>query len=302
MRLSGVFAPICTPFDQTGDVLYGALRENLAKYRSAGLKGFVVSGSTGEAPFLSPEEKRRLYQSVREIADGSVLIAGTATESVRETLGLIQDAARVGYDAALVLTPHYFRSQMLRPETQASFFGAVADCSRLPVLIYNFPQMTGIDIPVEVVAQLSEHPNIIGIKDSSAGFDRIERLRSGLPDTFDVLVGNSAKFYESLSLGVNGGILGIANVLPRLSQLIYDRYQAGDVRGSSAFQQKIVEPCRVSSEYGIQGLKYSMELKGYFGGPTRLPLLPLDAQQKAEIELLFEGVDDDFDPSTQSAA
>src|ERR1700743_3493957 len=109
MRLSGVFAPICTPFDQSGDVLYGALRENLAKYRSAGLKGFVVSGSTGEAPFLSAEEKRGLYESVREIADGSVLIAGTATESVRETLGLIQDAAKAGYDVALVLTPHYFR-------------------------------------------------------------------------------------------------------------------------------------------------------------------------------------------------
>jgi 4-hydroxy-2-oxoglutarate aldolase len=302
MRLSGVFAPICTPFDESGNVHYGALRENLAKYTLRGLNGFVVCGSTGEAPFLSQEEKRKLYQFVRENGDGSFLIAGTATESVRETLVLIHDAAKLGYDAALVLTPHYYRSQMSRPETQASFFRAVADSSPLPVVVYNFPQMTGIDIPVEVVTQLSEYPNIIGIKDSSAGLDRIESLRSALPDTFDVLVGNSAKFHESLSLGVNGGILGIANVLPRLSQMIYDGYQSGDVRASRAFQQKIVEACRVSPEYGIQGLKYAMELKGYFGGPTRLPLLPLDARQKAEIELLFHNVDDDLDVSILGAA
>ena len=122
MRLSGVFAPICTPFDESGNVHYSALRENLAKYTLGGLKGFVVCGSTGEAPFLGQEEKRKLYQFVRENGDGSVLIAGTATESVRETLGLLHDAAKLAYDAALVITPHYYRSQMSRPETQASFF------------------------------------------------------------------------------------------------------------------------------------------------------------------------------------
>lgn len=302
MRLSGVYAPICTPFDGSGKVHNGALRENLAKYTLAGLKGFVVSGSTGEAPFLSGDEKRRLYEAVRECASESVLIAGTATESVRETLGLIHDAAKLDYDAALVLTPHYYRSQMLRPETQASFFRAVADSSPLPVLIYNFPQMTGIDIPLEVVMELSEHPNIAGIKDSSAELDRGARLRAELPDTFDVMVGAAGTFHESVRLGVNGGILGIANVLPRLSRLIYDSYQAGDVRGSYAIQQKIVEACKVPSQYGIQGLKYAMDLKGYFGGPARLPLLPLDAREKAEIELLFRDLDDDLDISIQGAA
>jgi 4-hydroxy-2-oxoglutarate aldolase len=302
MRLSGVFAPICTPFDESGNVHYSALGENLAKYTLGGLKGFVVCGSTGEAPFLDQEEKRKLYQFVRENGDGSVLIAGTATESVRETLGLLHDAAKLGYDAALVLTPHYYRSQMSRPETQASFFQAVADSSLLPIVVYNFPQMTGIDIPVEVVTQLSEHPNIIGIKDSSSGLDRIKSLRSALPDTFDVLVGNSAEFHASLSLGVNGGILGIANVLPRLSQMIYDGYHAGDVRGSRTFQQKIVDTCKVAPQYGIQGIKYAMDLKGYFGGPTRLPLLPLDARQKAEIEALFHDVDDNLNTSIQGAA
>lgn len=162
--------------------------------------------------------------------------------------------------------------------------------------------MTGIDIPLEVVTQLSEHPNIIGIKDSTSDLERIRSLRSALPDTFDVMVGDSAKFHSSLSLGVNGGILGIANVLPRLSQMIYDGYHAGDVRGSRAFQQKIVETCKVAPQYGIQGLKYAMDLKGYFGGPTRLPLLPLDARQKVEIEVLFRDVDDDANTSMQGAA
>ena len=301
MRLSGVFAPICTPFDGSGNIQYDALQENLAKYRLAGLRGFVVSGSTGEAPFLSQDEKRKLFQSVSQVADGNVLIAGTATESVRETLDLIQDAAKLGYAAALVITPHYYRGQMLRPETQASFFRAVADSSHIPILLYNFPQMTGIDLPLDVVVQLSEHPNIIGIKDSSGDIDRIRRLTSSLPDTFDVLVGGSAIFHESLCLGAKGGILGMANVLPRSTRLIYQRYQTGDVRGSHAFQQKIMEVSKVAPNYGIQGLKHAMDLKGFFGGPTRLPLLPLNVQQEAEIELLFHDVDDNLDTPIKDA-
>jgi 4-hydroxy-2-oxoglutarate aldolase len=293
VSISGVLAPICTPFEENGEIYHDALRRNIARYNRTGLKGFVVAGSTGEAPLLSRDERRKLFQTVRQAAVDSLLVAGTGTESVRETLALIHDAADLDYDAALVLTPHYYRGQMARPETQTAFFRAVADSSPLPVLIYNIPQMTGIDLPLDVVVQLSEHPNIIGIKESSPDLDKIGKLTSGLPATFDVLVGASPKFHESLCLGAEGGILAIANAAPRSTRLIYERYESGDVPGSLALQRQIAEAAGVGARYGIQGLKYAMDLKGYFGGESRPPLLPLDAQQKMEIELMFRNVEEE---------
>ena len=269
---------------------YDVLRQNITRYIRAGLRSFVVLGSTGEAPLLSVDEKRQLLKCAREAADGSQLIAGTGAESVKETLALIHHAAALNYDAALVLTPHFYRSQMSRPESQVGYFRSVADSSPIPVLIYNFPQMTGIDLMLETVLQLSEHPNIIGIKESAPDLDRIKKLTLCLPIGFDVLVGASSKFHESLCLGVKGGIVAIANAAPCQTLQIYNCYQSGDVVGSRAAQQKIVDAADVAARYGIQGLKYAMDLMGYFGGLSRLPLLPLSAEQKTEIELLFVNV------------
>lgn len=290
VRFDGILAPICTPFAESGEVDHAALHQNIGKYRDAGLAGFVVAGSTGEAPLLSREERLELLRSVRDAARGAALIAGVGVESVRETLRLIEAAAALGYQSALVLTPHYYRAQMLRPESQLTFFRAVAGDSALPVLIYDFPQMTGIDLPLDVIQQLSEHPNIIGIKESSADLDKIAALTSGLPKTFQILVGSSIKFHDCLRLGAIGGILAIANAVPRATQLIYDRYQAGDVEGSAAAQRHIADAAGVAPRYGIQGLKYAMDLKDYYGGPARLPLLPLAEPQKQEIAALFQNV------------
>jgi 4-hydroxy-2-oxoglutarate aldolase len=290
MQLNGVIAPICTPFEENGEVHYDALRKSIAQYIRAGLNGFVVLGSTGEAPLLSADEKRQILQVAREAADGSQLIAGTGTESVKETLALIHHAAALNYDAALVLTPHFYRSQMTRPESQVGFFRSVADASPIPVLIYNFPQMTGIDLMLETVSQLSEHPNITGIKESAPDLDRIAKLTKSLPAGFDVLVGASSKFHESLCLGAKGGIVAIANAVPSHVLQIFDRFQSGDVAGSCAAQQNIAHAADVAARYGIQGLKYAMDLMGYFGGLSRLPLLPLSVEQKAEIELLIVNV------------
>jgi len=290
-KLHGVIAPVCTPFDENGEVDHEALQQNISKYNDAGLAGFVICGSTGEAPLLNREEKLKLFETARDAADGRVLIAGAGVESVRETLSLIRDAAKLGFDATLVLTPHYFRAQMLRPETQLTFFRAVADESPLPVLVYNFPQMTGIDLAVDVFAQLSEHPNIIGLKESSADLAKIAALTSTLPAGFDIFVGASPKFHDCLSLGARGGILAGANVLPHSMQRVYDLFQAGEVPASRVLQQTIAPCTGVAAQYGIQGLKYAMDLKGLFGGLPRPPLLPLDVRQKMEIEALFQGVE-----------
>ena len=291
MLLNGIFAPICTPFTGGGEVNYGALRDNLAKYNATGLRGYAVAGSTGEAAFLSRDEKLKLFEAVRAAADGKTLIAGTGVESVRETVRLIEDAAAIGYGAALVLTPHYYRGQMARPESQTAFFRAVADESPVPVLIYDFPQMTGIDLPVELVVELAAHPNIAGIKESSADLEKIGKLIASVPPGFQVLVGSSAKFHASLKLGAIGGILAIANAVPNAAQSIFTRFVAGDVAGSSEAQQRIVEAANVAPRYGIQGLKYAMDLKGYFGGPARLPLVPVGPREKTEIEELFRGLE-----------
>ncbi len=151
----------------------------------------------------------------------------------------------------------------------------------------TFRKIPGIDLPLEAILELSEHPNIIGIKESSADLEKIARLTANLPAGFPVLVGSSAKFHDCLRLGATGGILAIANALPRATLLVYERYQAGDVEGSHEAQRRIVEAAGVAPRYGIQGLKYAMDLKGFYGGPARLPLLPLDAGQKAEIAALF---------------
>jgi 4-hydroxy-2-oxoglutarate aldolase len=292
MQLTGVFAPICTPFQDSGDIHHEALRQNIARYVQAGLKGFVVGGSTGEAPLLSAAEKQQIFQTVREAADDRVLIAGVGAESVRETSAMIEHAAALGYDAALVLTPHFYRSQMLRAETQTAFFLAVADSSPIPIIIYNFPQMTGIDLALDVAARLAEHPNIVAMKESSADLSRIGQLIAILPETFPVFVGASPKFHDCLRLGATGGILAIANAAPRAALLIYDSYRSGDIAASAAYQRQIAEAAGVAPRFGIQGLKYGMDLMGYFGGTARLPLLPLDHRQKAEIEALFSGLKD----------
>ncbi len=277
-----MLAPICTPFSADGGLHLEALRANLGKYNAAGLAGYVVAGSTGEAPYLSREERLRVFETVRECADGRTLLAGAGVESVRETVALVNAAAALGYDAALVLTPHYYRAQMLRPESQTGFFRAVADAAQIPILIYNFPQMTGIDLAVEVVAELAEHPNIAGVKESSADLDKIAALVRSVPVGFPVLVGASAKFYQAVELGASGGILAVANVLPEAALEIW--------AGSAEAQRRVVEAAGVAPKYGIQGLKYALDLRGFYGGPARLPLVPLDDAQKHEIEALFSGL------------
>jgi 4-hydroxy-2-oxoglutarate aldolase len=283
-----VLAPICTPFDAAGEVDHEALRRNLARYNSAGLAGYAVAGSTGEAGLLNRDERLALFRMVREAAErGMTLLAGCGVESVRETLRMIKAAADIGYDAALVITPHYYRGQMLRPESQLGFYRAVADSSALPVLIYDFPGLTGIDLSIDTIRQLAEHPNIVAIKETSPDLDKIAGIIAAVPRRFRVLVGSSAKFYESLGLGAVGGILALANAAPEATQRIYDFYQSRDLEAASEAQRALVGAAGTVPQYGIQGLKYAMDLKGLAGGPARLPLLPLDDTQKAEIESLW---------------
>jgi 4-hydroxy-2-oxoglutarate aldolase len=270
-----------------------ALSENVKQYNRSPLFGYVVTGSTGEAVMLSEEEKLRVWACASEAASSDrMLIAGTAAQSTVETVSLARAAARSGYHAALVLTPSFFRVQMQSQQLQLSFFSAVADASPIPIILYNFPQMTGIDLDAETLAKAAEHQNVVAIKESSAELSKIEALRKALPRGMPLLVGASAKFDECLLRGANGGILAIANALPDSACRILEKFSVGDITGAAVEQSRIREAAGTPPKYGIQGLKYAMEVRGFKGGPCRHPLPLVTEEAKAEIRVTFEALED----------
>src|SRR5512147_1403669 len=180
MFLHGIFPPITTPFYPDGRVYYKKLESNVERYSRTPVAGIVVQGSTGEAILLSDEERREVLKpGIAPAAPNKVMIAGTGIESAIETLRLTEYAATLGYDAAMVRTPHYYKGQMHRPQNMLAFYRTVADRSPLPLIIYNFPQATGYDIPAEVVIQLAEHSNIIAIKESSGSIEKVQQMVEG---------------------------------------------------------------------------------------------------------------------------
>jgi len=292
MKLQGIFPALTTPFDHAGNLYEIKVRHNIEKYNLTSVGGYVVCGSTGESVFLTSDEKLRVCKWVAESnTQGKVLIAGTGAESVRETVELSNRAADLGYAAALVRTPHYYKSVMNRPESQEIFFRAVADQSRIPVLIYNFPQLTGVDIRIESVAALSHHPNIIGMKDSSGNIEQVARIVREAKPGFQLLVGSATTLAASLAAGATGGILAMADAVPYATIAIWEAYRTRETAAVEDWQQRIACAAQViSSKHGIPGLKYAMDLNGYYGGPPRLPFVAPGPDARREIEKAFEGI------------
>jgi dihydrodipicolinate synthase/N-acetylneuraminate lyase len=309
--------------------------------------GIVVLGSTGEAVMLSDSEQREVFRIAREAAEPEkVLIAGTGHESARETISRCEYVAELGYDACMVRTPHYFKSQ-LQPANLLTYYRTVCDHSPLPVIIYNFPQCTGYDMPVEVIAELAGHSNLIGIKESSGNVVKAKQIVDatkhvkrtaavtevfaavtgrmtqpakaaatggefvaasslGGPATatatpaiktrskevgFQVLVGSAQKLLPSLQAGAVGAILAFANPAPTACYEIYAAWKEGDDKLALEKQQRIVAAAtRIAGELSVPGIKYAMDLNGYFGGSVRLPLLPLTAELKQEVELVMADI------------
>ncbi|MFQ5817863.1 MAG: dihydrodipicolinate synthase family protein [Terriglobia bacterium] len=282
--LCGVYPPITTPFASDGTLALDRLRENINKYNQTKLAGYVVVGSTGESVYLREEEKLRIWETVRNAADSTkLLIAGTGQEATAETIALTRCAADLGYRVALVRTPSYFKPQMDERALERHF-RAVADASPIPILIYSVPQFTGLAVETPLVARLAEHPNISGIKESSGNIERITQMIAATPEMFSVLVGSASTLYPSLNLGARGGILAAACAWPEMFTNLYEAVCQGDHDRARALQQKVLPAVKlVTSTYGITGLKYALDLRGYYGGPTRPPLLPPDAKAQQEL-------------------
>jgi 4-hydroxy-2-oxoglutarate aldolase len=365
MLLHGIFPPITTPFYPDGKVYFRKLEQNVEQYSRGPIAGIVVQGSTGEAILLSDDERRDVLKSALEAAaNEKVLIAGTGIESAVETLRLTEYAAELGYDVAMVRTPHYFKGQMAQAPNMLAFYRFVCDRSPLPVIIYNFPQATGYDIPAELVIELAEHPNLIGIKESSGSIEKLQKMVAGtrrikrsatVTETFaavtgrmlkaasaaaasaesgelvsvgalagtasetgplvpakpsssavsvlgklktrqkevgfQVLVGAAHKLHPSLDAGAVGAILAFADCAPTACYEIYAAWKDGDAELALEKQKRIAKAAeRIVGGLSIPGVKYAMDYNGYFGGPVRLPLLPLTSEKKEEVERLLAGI------------
>jgi 4-hydroxy-2-oxoglutarate aldolase len=289
LRLQGIFPPITTPFDHEGNIYAAKIQHNVEKWNRTTLSGYVVMGSTGESVFLTTEEKTSVWEMVaKHAAPEKLLIAGTGMESVRETVWLTNRAAELGYKAAMVRTPHYYKNLVNRADAQALYYRAVADQTRIPLIIYNWPQATGVDIPVEAVVAISEHPNVIAIKESSGNLEKVMQLIREVKHGFQVLVGSAPTLWPSLLMGACGAILAYANAAPYSVIAIWEAYKTREEAAGLDWQNRIGRAAAlVTTKYGVPGLKHAMDLNGYYGGPPRLPLTVPGAEAKREIEEAF---------------
>lgn len=292
MKLHGIFPPITTPFNHNGELYKAKVQHNIVKWNTTGLAGYVVCGSTGESVMLTAEEKTSMWEWVAAVAaPEKLLIAGTGVESVQETVALTNRAADVGYKAAMVRTPHYYKSLLNRNDAQLLYFRSVADRTKIPLMIYNWPQATGIDISPEAVAELSNHPNIIAIKESSGSLEKVMQMIREVKPGFQVLVGSAPTLWPSLQAGAVGAVLAFANAAPYAVITIWEAHRTREAEAGKDWQNRIARAAQlVTTKHGIPGLKHAMDLNGYYGGPPRLPLAPISPEVQKEIETAFRGI------------
>jgi len=288
-KIEGIFAPIATVFDASGDLDMARFAENISKFNKTKLSGLVVLGSNGEFALLTHREKLRLVEAAKEqISKDKLLIAGTGCESLRETIELTKECAYAGADGVLVVTPSYYKSDMT-DEALKCYFNSVADESPVPLLLYNMPRNTGINIGPNLVDALAKHPNIVGIKDSSGNIAQIAEIIAKCPQDFAVFAGSGNFLLPTLALGGVGGTLAVANVVPDYCVAIYKLYKDGQMDKAKKLQLGLLElNAAVTTRYGIGGMKAAMELVGFHGGSPRRPILPATEDVRRKIAEIVE--------------
>ena len=284
MDLSGVYPALTTPFAADGSVSLADLRHNIERYNRTDLAGYVVLGSTGESVLLSRAEMDEILATAKEAAGKEKrLLAGTGAESTAETIERTKRAAELGYQAALVKTPYYYKP-WYTPEVLIAHYRRVADASPIPVLLYSVPVFTGLALEAPEVAAMAEHPNIIGIKDSSAHVQRIAEMVAAAPRSFQILTGGAAVVLPSLAVGARGAILALASALPEKCVALYDLVRRGQADQARELQIILLRASKaIVSDAGIGGVKFVMDQRGYRGGLPRLPLLPPSENAKQRI-------------------
>jgi len=302
INLSGVLLPITTPFTPDGDLDAAGLVRNLKKWNETGISGYVVLGSTGERVHLDESEYLELIETARQVVPESLtFIAGAGQHSTTGTIKEIERAAHAGAEAVLVITPSFYKSAITQ-DALVRHYQAIADASPVPVILYSMPDLTGIKIEPETAARLSEHQNIIGMKDSSADTAKFAETVRLVPDNFAVMIGNGTVFCEALQAGARGGILAVGCVAPQLCIEIYDAVKAGELNRAKLLQESLTPLARaVTKTYGIGGLKTAMEMVGLIGGAVRAPLQRPNETAVGEIAELVNQANDILNSLPQSA-
>jgi len=289
--LEGIFPPIPTPFNSEGEVALNAIKDNLKYLNQFDLRGIVVLGSNGEFVLLKEEEKLEVLKTAREsIPSDRLLIAGVGCQSTDQTIELSRKAANVGADAALVITPSYYRSRMTS-EAMSRHYRSIAESSPIPVIIYNMPACTGIDIDADTIAVISKHPNIAGIKDSSGNIIKMGDLRRLTDIHFQILAGSASFFLPALSVGAVGGVMALANIAPGQCLALHNHFLRGEWEQARDLQIRLIPVnTAITRGWGVPALKAAMDVLGLYGGPVRPPLMPLNKEIRDRVEaILREG-------------
>jgi 4-hydroxy-2-oxoglutarate aldolase len=296
--LRGILLPITTPFTSAEEIDSKGLQANLRSWNSSGIIGYVVLGSTGERVNLDERECQEVIETARaEVPRELNFIVGAGQESRRGTINEIKRAAAAGADAVLVITPHFYRAAITQTALVDHYL-AVADSSPVPVLLYSMPALTGVRIEPETAAQLSQHPNIIGIKDSSADVAKLRETIKLAGDDVAVLTGNGTVLYEALRAGTCGGILAVGCVAPGICIEIFRAVESGDMDRAALLQAKLTPlAAAVTTRFGIGGLKAGLEMKGFAGGAVRLPLRAPETDSFEEIRGCLAGAEQALEES-----
>jgi 4-hydroxy-2-oxoglutarate aldolase len=285
--ISGIFPALTTPFEK-GGFSPARLKGNIEKYNRVDLSGYLVLGSTGEGILMSEAERLAAIEAVRSAAgEGKIIVAGTGAQSARDTIAFTNRAGEAGAHYALVVTPFYFKAQMTAGTLEA-YFRQVAEEAKIPLLLYNVPKFTGLELPLETAVALATHPNIAGLKDSSGNMASLGQILRACPPDFSVLQGSGSVLFPSLVLGAKGAILALSDMAPAETVGIYRFFQAGEWEKANDIQRRILEVNqRIVGSYGVPGIKHALDLLGYFGGVPRSPLQPVSNETEASISRLL---------------
>jgi 4-hydroxy-2-oxoglutarate aldolase len=286
-NLSGVFVALTTPFEKES-VSLSKLKNNIEKYNRYGLAGYVVLGSTGEGIMMSEREGLDAIETVAaSAAKGRIVIAGTGAASTHETVAFANKAAAAGASYGLVVTPFYYKAQMTA-QVLETYFRSVADQVKIPIIMYTVPKFTGLDLPLQTVLALADHPNVAGLKDSSGNLSFVSEVLKACPSTFSLLQGHGSLLLPALMLGAKGGVLALSNMAPAETVEIFKLVQAGKYEEARSIQMRVLTVNqRIVGGYGIPGIKCAMDLLGYAGGPPCPPLQPVTQDVRESIKKLL---------------
>ena len=297
-RFTGVIPPMITPFTAAGAVDYAAFTANLEHWNEDALSGYLVNGSNSETAYLNEAEKLQLLRlTAKHAKAGRYILAGTGMEGLAETIRFTNACAAEGAAYALVLTPCYYHNNMTSAAL-TDFFTRLAEASDIPILLYNVPKFTHVNIKADAVKTLAAHPNIVGMKDSTGD---VPQLASFLAVTagqdYEIFVGTVSAWFPALTLGIEAGIHATANCAPNACAAVQQAFAAGDTERARAIYQVLLPlNTAVTATYGIAGLKYAAELLGYAGGAVRCPLQPLNGRQQQELRLIVETAQQGLQP------